>query len=895
MADLNNLIEYLRPLRKLNSDAKEAARSTTVQIIDENYRRTNTQLNFNYEVKDLEFDSDHNVLRINNINNSSYLEPYKSSFYIAVLNNRGEKDSIKYYYRKPNRLNTGFLYYAFGRSVSEIIPEGIDVISVNFETSVTYYYNASINRIVLALSKIDAVFLMTGSSLFYSFDPVKLKSYNEGDGYIINYKDVIGYDTSFIDQSSLFLQGLATTLVTYDSSSGMEYAMQREKRKGTIDKIGTKVKTMYAFPKLSKKGQRFVLEYVYTNKAVEEADVARAYKNDDTLDIAVSLSFISIGAFLEYFKQSILRDVPIKAFKDYGLLAKTLSIQFHTLMESELKFRSSDFNSVLAMIYYLPDSYLVGLHNSYLWQIVTTMLKNNVNNIGVNTEDIAIRLLTTLAEKYENKTNFLIKLLEPVAGKTSNFHKLYEKLNGSDFVFFINFIHKIWLISDFVNPNNSIYKDNNSPLALNYESDKTIGIFHSNFDTRWRDDQLLEFKPDNGWWEEIITAIVPTAGTVVRLNDIEGNGDPFIYHPLQPIIIANVSDQKTGIELTHPLMPAVMLRAAEDKAYWSNVITTAEYAVDIASTFTGIGSILKAGRLLKVLNSGHKLVYKTKNVTRAITAAKAAVGFIEVTSGAVNALLKLSGSTDTAFGRAISEYLFYLELLSLSGELTVALRGALKKSALNILEVGPDGTRAGRQLENKLDDLVKKGELDEAGKAKVVDEVAEFAEEGISYNSKKYARKVSSALDKAPQSVKDFEKIHRKSKVESLLIHNIKSSKTNFWTSNLKGSVFLPDDFIPLSFRNIISHNHPLSSGFSIKDITNFFQLNLKELRAVTPDGEVFSLTGRKLTAVDRKILLDNIKEISLKHSKTNGSRQAEFDEIYDIINDKISYIQYTN
>lgn len=170
-----------------------------------------------------------------------------------------------------------------------------------------------------------------------------------------------------------------------------------------------------------------------------------------------------------------------------------------------------------------------------------------------------------------------------------------------------------------------------------------------------------------------------------------------------------------------------MLRAAEDKAYWSNVITTAEYAVDIATTFTGVGSILKAGRLLKVLNSGHKLVYKTRTVTRIITAAKAAVGFIEVTSGTVNALLKLSGSTDTAFGRAISEYLFYLELLSLTGELTVALRGALKKSARNILEVGFDGTRSGRQLENKLDDLVKKGELDEAGKTKVVDEVEEVA------------------------------------------------------------------------------------------------------------------------------------------------------------------------
>ncbi|MGB3592022.1 MAG: zincin-like metallopeptidase toxin domain-containing protein [Nonlabens sp.] len=170
-----------------------------------------------------------------------------------------------------------------------------------------------------------------------------------------------------------------------------------------------------------------------------------------------------------------------------------------------------------------------------------------------------------------------------------------------------------------------------------------------------------------------------------------------------------------------------MLKAAEDKAFWSNVLTTAEYAIDIVSTFSGVGNILKAGRLLKVLNSGHKLVYKTATATRLITAGKAAVGVIEVTSSTVNALLKLSGETDTSFGRAVSEYLFYLELLSLTGELTAALRNALKKSAKDVLEVGANGTRTGQQLERRLDELVERGEFDELGKSEIIEEVEDIA------------------------------------------------------------------------------------------------------------------------------------------------------------------------
>jgi hypothetical protein len=59
---------------------------------------------------------------------------------------------------------------------------------------------------------------------------------------------------------------------------------------------------------------------------------------------------------------------------------------------------------------------------------------------------------------------------------------------------------------------------------------------------------------------------------------------------------------------------------------------------------------------------------------------------VEITSGTVNILLKLTNKNNTEFGTTIARYLFWLELLSLSGELTVTIHNGLKKSAREVLE-----------------------------------------------------------------------------------------------------------------------------------------------------------------------------------------------------------------
>ncbi|MGB3592026.1 MAG: zincin-like metallopeptidase toxin domain-containing protein [Nonlabens sp.] len=340
-----------------------------------------------------------------------------------------------------------------------------------------------------------------------------------------------------------------------------------------------------------------------------------------------------------------------------------------------------------------------------------------------------------------------------------------------------------------------------------------------------------------------MTVAIGVGCDMANLADIEGNGEPFVYHPLQPISIANLAEQETGLDLNYPIIPAFMLEAAEDKAFWSNVLTTAEYAVDIVSTFSGIGNILKAGRLLKVLNSGHKLVYRTKTATRLITAGNAAVGVIEVTSGTVNALLKLSGETDTPFGRAVSEYLFYLELLSLTGELTAALRIALKKSAEDVLEVGANGTRIGQQLERRLDELVERGEFDELGKAEIVEEVVDIAFMG---------------------KPREIGKLGGK---------KLRASEIRKLRGELKkrgGLLILEQD---LNIKNVINNYRPVSlDGFSFEKASDiFFFMNrkgfagafdAKTMQMILPDG------ATDLVAFHEMAHLKHFEEIGDAYSK---------------------------
>ncbi len=87
-------------------------------------------------------------------------------------------------------------------------------------------------------------------------------------------------------------------------------------------------------------------------------------------------------------------------------------------------------------------------------------------------------------------------------------------------------------------------------------------------------------------------------------------------------------------------------------------------------------------------------------------------------------MLKLSGFEETEIGKALQEYLFWLEILSLSGELTVAIKNGLKKSAKELVET----TESKAKLEKELDNLVEEGKISRTEAEEVIEHLEEVAE-----------------------------------------------------------------------------------------------------------------------------------------------------------------------
>ncbi|PKH50015.1 hypothetical protein CXF68_04535 [Tenacibaculum sp. Bg11-29] len=369
-----------------------------------------------------------------------------------------------------------------------------------------------------------------------------------------------------------------------------------------------------------------------------------------------------------------------------------------------------------------------------------------------------------------------------------------------------------------------------------------------------------------------------------------------------PAFLLKDKDQKEGVRFTK--LPAFLLYANEQKAFWENVLTGVEYGVDILTTVSGVGNLIKVGRLVKLLKNGKTLLYKTKQVTTAIAATKAVAGVIEVSSGAVNTLLKLTSIDDTELGKSISKYLFYLEMIALTGEVSVFLKGKLKTTARELL--------GNPKFEKNLDDLVKKGEIDVAVKRRSLKEINELAENVGDYSSR-LSKQVSKTLDKAPYKIKKFENQFKLEENEWGGVYNKRTKFEAQHTSNLEGEIIWPDYILNNIENCIVTHNHPLGTGLSIEDLKFFMSNRLVELRAVGPSGGVFSIKNGNITDgnnikfinYERELVkLDlQIKSIEEKYkfaysiSVGNTSRidAKVFNEIFDLIKDKITYTNYIN
>jgi hypothetical protein len=361
---------------------------------------------------------------------------------------------------------------------------------------------------------------------------------------------------------------------------------------------------------------------------------------------------------------------------------------FITYMENQYRKQFNLFNNNLEKKVWLylqaPDFIIADRNQKLIFQDLKDILGNWVTDgksilgSGIDTEKAVLNILSGLFRKIFIEDEFLELLLEPFKGKVTIleqlFYKVDNKFGDKNFTKLVKFLYKIWSNSSFVEENHKAFKETDGPPSLPYRTDKFLGFHSSNTDLEFNN-KIIDVTAGTG---AFIKKKVPVGRGVYSTIEKEITAD-YKYHIFQPILLTEFN---TKSELSFPRgkIPAFYLLANENLEFWSNVVTSIEYSIDILTTFSGVGNISKFRHLAKVAKVAARL-NKGKVVTFANTLStiKLVAGLVEIASGTINVLIRLSG-VDSDFSRAVQKYLFYLELVTLAGELKGAVKQKIRKN-----------------------------------------------------------------------------------------------------------------------------------------------------------------------------------------------------------------------
>ncbi|MCD9586226.1 hypothetical protein LVK03_14225 [Tenacibaculum maritimum] len=657
----------------------------------------------------------------------------------------------------------------------------------------------------------------------------------------------------------------------------------------------------HRFPILSKQlgdSNPYQLSYYY-KKDTHKMLASFALDENEKPMIALKIGFKTLSGVLSFLKETIFNYYnEVNDFRSKWRHRFLERIGYHITPVAN----TSNLKNKKALIYQIPEAlYYVFYNNSSLWAAVQILASGTITNIlGTNEEDLLLKLLKIIYHRHTHKYNkvqdvgrkvvdekeaptskqlndiYLNKLLTIKADNKILLQKLTDDLDGEQFKTYVYFIWSIWKNSSYanINPetNKTIKITGESPVLLDYRSDKTLGIHYNNATINWEANTFridLDIRIKTG--TKKVPKLVNIAYETPKPQYIDTGQTTEVaiyqtfqygYHPFSPTILLNSKnptfllkdkDQKEGIRFTK--LPAFLLYANNQKAFWENVLTGVEYSVDILTTVSGVGNLIKAGRLVKLLKNGKNLLYKTKQVTTAIATTKAIAGVIEVSSGTVNALLKLTSIDDTKLGISISKYLFYLEMIALTGEVSVFLKGKLQQSAKEIVE-NPKFTKS-------LDELVKKGEIDEVGKTNLLDEVYEIA--GVNY-------KIDNFILRGVKNGKTIGNISKNIIIREL--RNVTTTATEVARALDKGKIKL------LKLDEVDFYNAIKNPGEKTED--------LKDVLAAQIDDEIFIKNTTSLDKAFGEIVHEGKHALDYKKGLFKNIKLLR-EESKQIIQDKIS------
>ena len=381
-------------------------------------------------------------------------------------------------------------------------------------------------------------------------------------------------------------------------------------------------------------------------------------------------------------------------------------------------------------------------NGTHFQKLAQTLTIGSKKIILKRTYDIILYLLEVLLTMQENKEltpqqqgdYILENLMRRKVGNKSYLNLLYGKFAGNDFVAYNLFIYKAWIRSSYTNPNHQLFTDTTpyinkeyhgyaSRIVFPYETNKIIGFYTSNMNMSFNAIGNIEITPDDSWLDEIATTINPALGIIVK----EFVEEDWIaeYHPLQPIFLADVS-KKNAVSV-QKFSPMMLIKANEDKAFWSNVALTIDYGIDIISTISGVGNLTKFRHLNRLVRTASKINKgkKYKKIVHIYNVIDQVQTRIEVSIDLMNIIIKMADIEDTDFGKALNGFLFWLEMLTLIPDAAKLAKDGF--DAIKALRANARNVAESKKLNETLDKLVKKKAITKADKVKFIDEIKDLA------------------------------------------------------------------------------------------------------------------------------------------------------------------------
>lgn len=722
MGSIEPLIQYLKIYRRAEEDsAKET--TTEVDVIDENY--------------DIDYPFDNTKLTVlkSELTDLAFFRPLKdrmtfnSNDFLAieVFDTFGQPNSMKYYHRRVFNATSNeplIRYRDFINSDWIELDDSAFILIPLDQEEKKYLYNSEINRVVYNNS-LNTAFAYND---VFNYDPKDTGV--ESKKYRLNYVDHNGNRFTYLNPNTQYTDYAINQKLLNLRNANVIISQTRGK--------------VYLFPTIRDFGGKYILEYKYVLDEFSRFDI----KDQKA---AIEIQFYYIGSMLYFLNRTVFYNENFDTIesKEYlstieqgqrnmrTLIAPEVKLPFNnggirqffidqyiSYVKKDLNFYKTNLEASLQILHYTPKVFIEYLSTESLWRVIAESLKGNVTNVLLDKEDITLKLLIALEEKMNDPTLFLEELLTKKDSENiSYFFNLFSKMNTSNFDKYNEFIKEVWNKSQYKLPTKSEYLATkkvdqeevpiyDGPLTLPYQSDKTIGFYHSNVNIEWTDNYSnLEVKLETGKYEEVRTFSPTVGGSFARNEAITAD---YTYHPFQPIFILQPDKQKTELKLDN-IIPAFYLKAVETKKAVANIYTTIEYGLDIVVTFSGVGNISKFRHLAKVAKVASRLskAQKAARYAKVVSKIKLIVGSVEITSGTVNTLIKLTGLKDTELGQEISTLLFWIEMASLSGEAIGAIKTGLRNSAK-------------KALQKK---AVLKKNAKNTAEAKEIDEVVEFLEE----------------------------------------------------------------------------------------------------------------------------------------------------------------------